>query len=464
MRCTNKINHQPYFPPVCIAEEKKPYVCRLAPFLDGFEFEWFDKNSDKAHKVFYRIRGEAEEAMLPVKERTVRIEGLREYCDYEFYVESAEGVKSNIRLVRTGEAPEGAIVVNYLHPEDDQYAFSGRYLCDPSLARLKNGRLIAGMSVYEPEKPQNLTLLYYSDDNGDTWHYLTDIFPFFWASLFYYRDVLYMIGFHSEYSDLQIACSKDGGETWSVPVVLIYGASNKSPFGGPHRAPMHFSEYNGRLYTDIQYGSWNIGSHRPGVLSIGVDENLMVPENWCCTGFLPYEGKWKEETGIQYDTMEGSVVCAPDGQLYEYLRWTIGSALRLKVDKDDPEKMLTYDKVIEMPVSNSMFRLFPYHGKYFLVTNRKTEKEAEYKATGFHSYRNVLSIYSSDDLEEWKFICDVVNREEEDASMIGFQYPTMLAEEKELLLLVRSGYNGAHSYHDSNTSLFFKIPVEKLGV
>lgn len=33
-----------------------------------------------------------------------------------------------------------------------------------------------------------------------------------------------------------------------------------------------------------------------------------------------------------------------------------------------------------------------------------------------------------------------------------------------MLLLVRSAYNGAINCHDANTSLFWKIPVEKLGI
>lgn len=358
-------------------------------------------------------------------------------------------------MLRTGPIPEGATVINYLHPEDGQYDFSGKFLCSPSLARTKSGRLIAGMDVFGSRMSQNLTILFKSEDDGRTWRYLTDLYPFYWASLFYYRDMLYILGLTTEYGNLQIACSEDEGETWSTPVNLFYGSNFVCKYGGVHRAPMQVTHYNGRLYTSCEYGCWEMGSHLPAVLSIDENADLMDPENWVRSEFLPFSGEWKEAAhGKQLDTMEGNIVRGPDGNLYNYMRWGLGSYLRLRVNEQDPEAPLEFAGIFEAPVSNSMFRIIPAGGKYIMVTNRKTPPAEKFNR---RIHRNVLSVFETDDMEHFKLIKDIVNREEEDPAEIGFQYPAFLYENGEILLVVRSAFNGAENSHNANYSLFFRV-------
>jgi hypothetical protein len=384
----------------------------------------------------------------------VRIEGLKSDVDYELYVEAENGLKSNLRLARTGAIPEGAVVINYLHPEDGQYDFSGRFLCSPSVARTKSGRIVAGMDVFAGADAQTLTLLFKSEDDGKTWRYLTDLHPFYWASLFYHRDVLYILGLTTEYGNLQIACSEDEGETWSAPVTLFYGSNYSCKYGGVHRAPMQINSYNGRLYTSCEYGCWKMGSHLPAVLSIDENADLMEPENWYRSEFLPFEGEWKEASGgVQKQTIEGNVVRGPDGNLYNYMRWDLGSYLRLKVNEQDPEAPLEFAGIFEAPVTTSMFRVIPDGDKYLVVTNRKTDA-----ATIPHSsYRNVLTLFETEDMENFKFIKDIVNFEDQDPNLYGFQYPTYLYENGVLSLVVRSSFNGAEDFHNANYSLFFRV-------
>ena len=188
MRGTAKINYKPYIPPIFFGAEKKPYICRIAHFTNGFEFEWFDNyGNDEKYTLCYNKRGTGEEAVREINDCEIRVENLDADCDYEFYVQSADGRKSNVRLVRTGAIPEGTTVINYLHPEDCQYDFSGNCIASPSIVRTDSGKLIASMDVFGHGTGQNLTLLFYSDNDGRKWHYLTDIYPFFWGSLFYYK-------------------------------------------------------------------------------------------------------------------------------------------------------------------------------------------------------------------------------------------------------------------------------------
>ena len=73
--------------------------------------------------------------------------------------------------------------------------------------------------------------------------------------------------------------------------------------------------------------------------------------------------------------------------------------------------------------------------------------------------RTVLALYRSQDLKEWTFLQDVINYSQEDPKQVGFQYPYFLLDGKEMLVLVRSALNCAHSYHDANCTLFKRISI-----
>lgn len=453
MQCSDRVSHRPYHPFNDFGAEKKPYIVRLAPEKNSFSFEWIRQNSTGTVRLFYRERGIGAYSDVPVCDTVYTVSGLKEDTEYEFYLEDSAGEKSNVRLVRTGCLPNGASVINYLHPEDEQYAFSGRYLCSPSLVRLGSGKFVAGMDVYANHDAQNLMILFASDDDGESWHYLTDLYPFYWGTLFVENGILYCIGVTTEYGNLQIACSDDGGENWSAPVTLIYGSNVLCRNGGAHHPPMQLVHHAGRIWCAVEYGSWDHGSHLPGAVSIPEGADLMQASNWTMTGFAPFEGKWAEDCGHeQKDTMEGNFIAAPDGNFYEYLRWSVGKALRIRYDASEPDSCPVYDRFLDMPVSNSMFRILPYQDGYLMVTNRKKEG-MEYSNW---SPRNLLSLFESDDLEHWKPVRDLVDYSDRDPATHGFQYPCVLLEGDTMYLSVRSGFNGAHSFHDSNYMLFFK--------
>lgn len=484
MKCTDKIYHRPYYPIMRAGEEGKPYICRLIPKKDGFEGEYlYDRNLPC--RISYTVNGENTAETAPAG-NGFSVSGLPEGAEVTVTVRSENGEVGRTRKVRTGALPDGASVINYLHPEDDTYIPSGQYLASPEIVRLPGGALIASMDTHMWYGTENLVILCRSDDNGKTFHYVTDLIQFFWSTLFVHKGVLYLLGVSSMFGNLQISASYDEGVTWTNPVTLLYGGRAYSYGGGIHKGPMQIVRHNGRLYTTCEYASHmedkdfsRMASFFPGVISIDENADLLCPENWKCTGFAPYEGTWRKasektaeenfeqagtgklaaQTPGRGDGIEGNIVIAPDGKMYNYLRWKVGEVCVFSIDENDPEAPLTFEKIIPMPVSDSLFRLIRYNGKYYLVTNRKTDVSGKLYHGGF---RNVLSIFTSTDLTHWELCRDVVNREREDTKETGFQYPCVWAEDSGFFIAVRSALNHAANFHDSNHILLWHIDKEDL--
>ena len=99
-------------------------VCRIAPFPDGFEFEWLSEQCD-AVELLLRVRGEGDFTLCGAFHGGEgRIDGLKGETDYEFMLRdtSNQSRTSRIRLVRTGDYL--GVPVNYLHPDDAIYDLS----------------------------------------------------------------------------------------------------------------------------------------------------------------------------------------------------------------------------------------------------------------------------------------------------------------------------------------------------
>lgn len=211
--------------------------------------------------------------------------------------------------------------MNYLHPEDTAYWYSGNSLCSPAIVKLDSGRLLVSMDIYRPRYGQNLTKIFFSDDGGESWSFLTDLFPCFWGKLFVHRNALYMLAMTTEYGDVLVGRSEDGGRTWPRFVNLFPGSGNRD-CGGPHKAPMNIFSHNGRLWTAVDYGTWERGGHATGVLSVGEDDDLLDPASWTLTPFLPFDDNWPGAArGKSRGCLEGNMVLLPDGKLVNFLRY-----------------------------------------------------------------------------------------------------------------------------------------------
>ncbi len=438
------------------------YICRIVPSANGFSFDFLDIGAEE-YTVYYRLRssGSYTEAgkVKPSGRRdiTFEVNGLTVNNEYEFYVEA--GIKkSRIRLVRCGHFDCEAII-NYLHPDDEAYAFSGRYLCSPSIVRHPDGHLLASMDLFKGGSPQNLTLIYRSDDDGKTWHYACELFPCFWGKMFIHKGELYMFGCSTEYGDMLIGKSTDGGYSFCEPTILFRGLNGKNGEVGLHRNPELVVEYGGRIWNTVEWGSWGKKYHAVMAVSAPVDADLMDSQSWEFSEPVQYQ-EWEGlPKGKSYGNIEGCPVVGRDGKLYSMMRYTMtglnpgwGLAMLYRINTEDPAAPMEFDRAVKFPANHSKFEVVwdERSGLYWSLATRIVDEAHA------HS-RNLLSLMKSPDLDNWTVATDVLDYLDHDPKYVGFQYPDFFIEGDDILFQCRTAINGADGFHDSNYSTFHRI-------
>lgn len=453
MKGYNFWSYSPYKP--LLTDTGDIYICRIAPSETSIHFEWLDIGAEE-YSVFYRKRDESEFILCgKTKKCEFDIFGLVSDTDFEFYVE-AENKKSLVRLARTGKTV--GVVVNYLHPDDMAYSFSGRYLCSPSLVRHPDGFLLASMDLYALNYPQNLTLIFRSDDDGETWHYVSELMPCFWGKLFIHKDELYVLACSTEYGDLLIGKSTDGGKTFSPPVCLLRGSNGKNGTDGVHKNPQNIVIYNGRIYNTLEWKTWRSNKGNcfgAMVMSCDVNDDLLSPESWSFTPPRKFDPKFASEVSHLPEctmTIEGTLVIDPANRLLNVMRFEgERCVLAYEVNTRDPEAMLEYSHCISFPANRSKFMIKKdaVSGKYYSIACRL------YNNIPFA--RNLLSLMSSDNLKNWSVVCDLFDYRHIDPNKVGFQYVDFEFEGDDIIYLCRTALNNANNFHDSNYSTFHRI-------
>ncbi|MCQ2385238.1 MAG: glycoside hydrolase, partial [Clostridia bacterium] len=301
--------------------------------------------------------------------------------------------------------------------------------------------------------------IFRSDDDGKTWHYLTDLYPCFWGRMFIHNGEVYMLACSTEYGDLLIGKSSDGGKTFGTPTVLLRG-SCKCDVAGVHKNPQPPLIYKGRLYTTLEWGSWGEGYHAAMVGSAPADADLLSAANWAFTDPVPYNPEWKGVAkGDSYGNIEGTLTVLPDGNLYNVMRYDMtrcepnfGLVLAYRVNSGEPEAPLTYSHAIRLPGNHSKFmiRKDEKTGFYYTVIDRITDP-------ALPRDRRLLSLMRSPDAEQWETVSDLMDFRGEDPEKTGFQYVDFFMEGETLYFLCRTAMNDPINFHDSNYSTFHKV-------
>jgi hypothetical protein len=455
------------------AEYSELNIVRIAPGDRRMQLDWQYEGTCSSSELLYEVkltageeRAEIQTRQVSGDEASILLEGLDNGVDYEVSIQAVKKgsterlAKSPIRKVRTGEVP--GVVVNYIHPDDYTYNFSGRSTASPSIVKLQDGVLLASHDIFWGEHGQNLTKIFRSYDDGRNWSFVCDLYPCYWGYLFLHRGQLYMVGSSTEYGALLIGRSDDGGTTWSAPTELMPAGSREA--GGPHRTPMPLIEYKGRIWTSMEYGSWSTGGHDAGVMSAPADADLLDPASWTIPPFLPYDKDWPGtiEGGDRPHLIEGNILITPDGELVNLLRYQTrggnpdyGRAIIHNVDSDHPDASLTFRKVIDFHGNLSKFSIYydDVTQRYVSLVNRVSIPNV--------NQRNILSLVSSKDLETWQVHTDVLNYQDngwpEDDRKVGFQYVDWLFEGKDIIFLSRTALNGAYNYHNANYITFHTL-------
>ncbi|MBR5527595.1 MAG: exo-alpha-sialidase [Clostridia bacterium] len=453
MKGHSNLSYSHYVPPLFNGGDI--YICRIVPFSESIHFEWKDDLENAEYEIFFRKRGtESFASAGKTAECEFDIQKLCDGTDYEFYVQSGNK-KSRIRLARTGE-PIGT-VVNYLHPEDGAYSFSGSYLCSPSLVRHPEGYLLASMDVYDLGAPQNLALIFRSDDDGKTWHHVSDLMPCFWPKLFIHRGDLYVLACSCEYGDLLISRSCDGGKTFCAPVALLRGSGGKKGNCGVHKNPQNVFYHGGRIYETLEWGTWENKEygHAAMVMSCSEDDDLLVPENWSFTEPVKFDHFAPEISHLKKPvmTIEGTLTLSPCGKLLNIMRFGMRDhVLAYEVNTEHHEAPLKYHGIIKMGVTFAKFmiKFDDVSGKYYSVASKTHDGCPDYA-------RNYLVLLCSPDLENWTVERELFDFRHIDAEKVGLQYIDFSFDGDDIIYLCRTAINDAASFHDSNYSTFHRI-------
>lgn len=442
-------------------------IVRMAPGDQRLSCDFTVSGRAVGAALFANVRPvtSGEWVQFPCGGESATVAPLENGVDYEIRITAEKPVgrvigRSANRLFRCGFVP--GTVVAYLHPEDETFISSGTATCSPSICAAPDGALLVSHDIYRSRGGQNLTHVYRSEDGGRTWRFASALSPCFWGGLFVHRGKVYLLATATEYGALVLYESSDGGMSWRGPVQLLEGGSSED--GGPHKAPMPVIEHAGRLWTGVEFGSWRQRMHCPGAVSAAVDDDLMRPESWVCTGFLPYDpARVRDVRGYPIGgTIEGNVVAAPDGALIDLLRYqtatcvpNYGKAYMVALDAEHPDRLPRFVRTVEFPGNLSKFHILrsPSDGRYYALSNRVTTETL--------NQRNILTLSVSDDLVDWQVKRDILNYADncfpEGEDMVGFQYPSFIFDGDDLLAVSRTAINGAENFHNANFITFHRI-------
>lgn len=446
-------NYSPYRP--LFVDVGDIYICRVVPSENTIHLEWLG-NFGKC-EIFVKERSCGNFVLAGTSETNeFDILNLKTDTEYEFFVRSGDK-KSRVRLARCNISV--GVPVNYLHPDDKAYDFSGKCLCSPSLLKHPDGYWLASMDLFKGGYPQNLTLIFRSDDNGESWHYVSELFPCFWGKMFLYEGAIYMLSVSTEYGDLLIGRSDDGGVSFTEPTVLFRGGGGKNGECGIHKNPQPLFIHQGRIWATLEWGSWGRGYHAAMVMSAELGDDLLDSSSWTYSEPVKYDPNWSGvPKGESPGNIEGQLVLI-DGELHNLMRYSMnklerryGLIVDYKVNCDDPQAPLEYVRCIEYPCNNSKFTIKydPVSKKYISIGSRIYDPEKI-------GARNLLSLLVSDDCINWSVAFDLIDKRDEDHKQVGFQYVDMDFDNDDLVFLCRTAQNNASNFHDSNYMTFHRV-------
>jgi hypothetical protein len=173
--------------------------------------------------------------------------------------------------------------------------------------------------------------------------------------------------------------------------------------------------------------------------------------------------------------LEGNVVAAPSGELWNVLRLhsapVPNKAIALRVE--DGGRTQRFVRWIEMPGGLSKFtiRRDPQTRQYITLSNSVPDGPLIRRFVQERNIgpRNRLSLHASADLSTWRHCLTLLEDDldlpdDESLRQTGFQYADWVFDGDDILAAVRTAYDGAHNLHDSNMITFHRIQDFRRGL
>ena len=379
----------------------------------------------------------------------------------------------------------------------------------PGIARCPNGRLVATLTLGGPEA-KNLPgalkggkgIILTSDDHGATWTARHE-FHFVHARPFVAGKSLYVLGHRG---DLKALRSDDWGQTWSETVDLSSGQTW-------HQAPSNVHYAKGNIYLVMErvvekINAWAPSVMAPMLMRAKETDDLTRRASWTFASELVFRDAVDEDRldyfGVpffQADRQKGTVLApgrkvAPVGwcetnvvqivdpnhywfdpagrTLHLFMRAHTGgtnfAALAKVVERDDGsmttqlERMPSGRIAAFVPLPGGQLKFHIVYDEqtrlYWLVSNQATDsmtRAEKLPADRFaipNQERHRLQLHFSKNGVDWVFAGMVtMGRSARQAR----NYPSMVIDGDDLMVLSRSGDENAKSAHDGNLITLHRV-------
>lgn len=263
-------------------------------------------------------------------------------------------------------------------------------------------------------------------------------------TIFWHQGSVYVMGWIKHPEDTAdptakgiIYRSTDGGRSFSEGSLLPFDAGD---------APSSVVIADGRIWKAVSGPDGN-GDHGATLASAPIDADLMVPESWTVPLSISFLTMYNRQPSN--DDLEGVTLLTREGRVANVVI-SDGSPRSVALAyANEPDEM-------EFNAETGIGAL-PQLGKLSIKYDPVTDKYWALSNTG--QPRNVLSLFSSTDLEEFQFERDVLVGPS--SRFHGFNYPDMVIEGDDIIFVSRTAWetDQGHSnrWHDANLFTFHRL-------
>lgn len=278
---------------------------------------------------------------------------------------------------------------------------------------------------------------------ADGWQTVAKISGAMHSHLIYLPDQeLYLIlGVRQKPKSICLWHSSDG-ENWSEEIELFGGANY-------HAGSTPWAIHDGRLFVPFEIKMTHWGSYQYGAVHAALDDDLTDPASW---SYTMQRVPWTALPGCSAcGGLEGNLIVAPDGNLYNILR--IPAHARLGKARWNG-LTFEWEGIVQGVHNQSKHELFtdPVTGKIYLLANGWSER-LDKPGARRHGYRNALCLWEATEPDLSRFrLLRVVKADRN--PLHAFSYvAAMLDPNGRLWIAERNGDDQTESYHDTNRTI-----------